>query len=82
MYLFYLPISHHKNNIYSSWVNIGEVFQITDVEKLKNKHILVIYDVVTIRSSLESCAHNLQKIKGIKVSIVTIGSCLMLYLLI
>ena len=50
--------------------------------KLKNKHILVIDDVVTTGSTLESCAHTLQKIKGIKVSIVTIGSCLMLYLLI
>jgi len=65
--------SQTKKNKYSRWVNVGEVFQITDVEKLKNKHILVIDDVVTTGSTLESCAHTLQQIKGIKVSIVTIA---------
>ena len=65
--------SQTKKNKYSRWVNVGEVFQIADVEKLKNKHILVIDDVVTTGSTLESFAHTLQQIKGIKVSIVTIA---------
>jgi ComF family protein len=65
--------SQTKKNKYSRWVNVGEVFQITDVEKLKNKHILVIDDVVTTGSTLESCVSILQQIKGIKVSIVTIA---------
>lgn len=54
-------------------VNVKEVFLITDVEKLKHKHIFVIDDVVTTGPTLESCAHTLQQIRGIKVSIVTIA---------
>ena len=65
--------SQTKKNKYSRWENVGEVFQITDEEKLKNKHILVIDDVVTTGSTLESCVSILQQIKGIKVSIVTIA---------
>ena len=45
----------------------------TDVEKLKHKHILLIDDVITTGSTLEACVTTLQQIEGIKVSIVTIA---------
>lgn len=45
----------------------------TDLEKLKYKHILLIDDLVTTGSTLESCITSLQQIEGIKVRIVTIA---------
>ena len=65
--------SQTKKNKYSRWENVGEVFRMTDVEKLKHKHILLIDDVVTTGSTLEACVTTLQQIEGIKVSIVTIA---------
>ena len=65
--------SQTKKNKYSRWENIGEVFRMTDVEKLKHKHILLIDDLVTTGSTLVACVTTLQQIEGIKVSIVTIA---------
>ena len=65
--------SQTKKNKYSRWENVGEVFRMTDVEKLKHKHILLIDDVITTGSTLEACVTTLQQIEGIKVSIVTIA---------
>ena len=52
---------------------VGEVFRMTDLEKLKHKHILLIDDLVTTGSTLVACVTTLQQIEGIKVSIVTIA---------
>lgn len=65
--------SQTKKNKYSRWENVGNVFEIRDVEKLKHKHILLVDDVVTTGSTLESCIETLQQTEGIKVSIVTIA---------
>ena len=66
-------VSQTKKTKYSRWENVGEVFGITDVEKLKYKHILLIDDVVKTGSTLEACVTKLKQIEGIKVSIVTIA---------
>ena len=42
-------------------------------ETSKHKHVLLIDDVVTTGSTLESCITTLQQIEGIKVSVVTIA---------
>lgn len=65
--------SQTKKNKYSRWENVGEVFKISNLKKLRGKHILLVDDVVTTGSTLESCVQTLQQIEGIKVSIVTIA---------
>ena len=61
-----------KNNKYSRGKNVGQVFELTDKNRLSNKHILLVDDVVTTGSTLESCIETLQQTEGIKVSIVSI----------
>lgn len=62
----------HKSR-FERFRNMQEVFQIIHPEKLMNKHVLLVDDVVTTGSTLEACAAELLKIEGLKLSIATIA---------
>jgi competence protein ComFC len=53
--------------------NLDTKFQIKEGDKFKSKHILLIDDVITTGATLEACANELQKYKGTKISILTMG---------
>ena len=55
--------SQTKKTKYSRWENVGEVFRMTDVEKLKYKHILLIDDVITTGSILKLALQHCNKLK-------------------
>lgn len=57
---------------YDRWENIKGVFKIKNVNKLKNKHILLVDDVVTTGSTLEACASEILKLDSTKVSVATL----------
>lgn len=58
---------------FSRFENMQEVFLVSNPEKLKNKHVLLVDDVVTTGSTLEACGAELLKIEGLKLSIATIA---------
>ena len=62
----------HKSR-FSRFENMQEVFVVNDEERLKNKHILLVDDIVTTGSTLEACGIELLKIDGLKLSIATIA---------
>jgi ComF family protein len=53
--------------------NVNEAFRVSDSEKLKGKHVLLIDDVVTTGSTLVACADALLKIEGVTVSVAAIA---------
>jgi ComF family protein len=59
-----------KKNILERSAVIENVFTVTLTEELHNKHFLLIDDVITTGATLESCARELLKIPGAKLSIV------------
>lgn len=54
--------------------NVSEIFFLADTEYFKNKHVLLIDDVITTGATLEACCGQLLKTKGIKISIATMAS--------
>ena len=53
--------------------NMNEAFAIKDTLNLEGKHVLLVDDVLTTGATLESCALSLLQVKGLKISIATIG---------
>ncbi len=62
----------HKSR-FARFENMKEVFFINAPEKLKNKHVLLVDDIITTGSTLEACGIQLLKIEGLKLSIATIA---------
>lgn len=58
---------------FARFENMQEVFIIINPERLINKHVLLVDDIVTTGSTLEACGTQLLKIEGLKLSIATIA---------
>jgi ComF family protein len=53
--------------------NVRDVFNLKQPERLKNKRILLVDDVLTTGATLEACTIELLKAEGVQVSIATIA---------
>lgn len=53
-------------NVYDRWTNMQDVFELADAEKLKNKRVLLIDDVLTTGATFNACAAALGDIPGIE----------------
>jgi ComF family protein len=58
---------------FSRFENMQEVFALNNPQKLVNKHVILVDDVVTTGSTLEACGAELLKVEGLKLSIATIA---------
>lgn len=62
-----------KKGRFERWENVEDIFSVRDKDALKNKHILLIDDVITTGSTLEACINQMTKIDGLKISVATIA---------
>ncbi len=66
------PTQTNKSR-YQRWENVEGIFSLKNSKSIKNKHILLVDDVLTTGSTLEACALTLQKEENTKISIFTLG---------
>ena len=62
-----------RKNRFSRWENVKEVFAVNNENALKNKHILLVDDVITTGATIEGCIRKLTAIEGTRVSVVSLA---------
>lgn len=62
-----------RKSRFSRWENIKEAFHLENNTILENKHILLVDDVITTGSTIESCINMLNQIPGVKISVAAIA---------
>lgn len=67
-------ISQTGKSRINRWENVSEIFKVVNSEKLKNKHILLIDDVMTTGATLEALANKILAVEGTKVSVLVMAT--------
>lgn len=62
----------HKDRI-ERWKTMEGVFTVTQAGLLKNKHILLVDDIITTGATLEACGETILQVPGTKLSIATVA---------
>jgi len=62
-----------KRSRYERWTNVEGIFQVIDPQTIMGRHILLVDDVITTGSTIESCTNELLNVKGVKVSVVALA---------
>ncbi|HOG19452.1 MAG TPA: ComF family protein [Salinivirgaceae bacterium] len=63
-----------KKSKYERWKNVENIFKVVDPEAIRDKHILLVDDIITTGSTLEACIHTILETEGTVVSVATIGA--------
>jgi ComF family protein len=63
-----------RRSRYERWINVEGIFELTAPEKIAGKHILLVDDVVTTGSTIESCVNELRKAGELRVSLVALAA--------
>ena len=66
-----------KRSRYERWVNVEGTFNVQDSTNIRGKHVLLVDDVITTGSTIESCANELLKVEDVKVSVVALAIAIM-----
>jgi ComF family protein len=66
-----------RRSRYERWMNVEGIFNVTCPEVFRGKHILLVDDVITTGSTIESCAAELLKIEGVKISVIALAAAVL-----
>lgn len=66
-------VTQTKKNRQQRWENVKDAFEIGEISKVANRHILLLDDVITTGATLEACAQKLLEVEGTKVSVASLG---------
>lgn len=63
-----------RRSRFERWVNVEGIFTLAAPEKITGKHVLLVDDVVTTGSTIESCVNELRKAGDVKVSLAALAA--------
>ena len=66
-------VSQTTKGVYERWENTQNIFQVKNIERFKNKRLLLLDDVLTTGSTLEACARALLQCENAQVSVLTLA---------
>jgi len=67
-------ISQTQKKRLDRWGNVAEIFSVNDEQQIKDKHILLVDDVVTTGATAEACLQTILKTSGTKASFASIAA--------
>lgn len=59
------------------WNNVKSVFALDKKEKIREKHVLVVDDVITTGATITSCCLTLKEVQSVKISVVGMACALL-----
>jgi ComF family protein len=62
-----------NKGLFNRWTNVKTIFTIDDAKRIKNQHVLIVDDVITSGSTIESCANQILTVEGSKVSLAVLA---------
>lgn len=62
-----------KRSRYDRWENVEGIFSVSRPEALMGRNILLVDDVITTGSTVESCVNEILKVEGTRVSVVALA---------
>ncbi len=62
-----------RRSRYDRWTNVEGIFHVVSPGPVVDRHVLLVDDVITTGSTIESCAGELLKIKGVRVSVAALA---------
>ncbi|MES2565998.1 MAG: phosphoribosyltransferase family protein [Bacteroidota bacterium] len=62
-----------KKSKYERWENVEDVFELIAPDTFKNKHVVLVDDVITTGATIEACCQLLHSIEGIQISVLSIA---------
>ncbi|WP_430814250.1 ComF family protein [Carboxylicivirga sp. RSCT41] len=66
-------LSQTRKGRFERWQNVENIFRVTDPDQLRNRHILLVDDVITTGSTMEACVNQLSTVPGTKISVASIA---------